>query len=182
MAPIGVVLLIFLLSTATHRSCAGTWCTCREGLPDSVLQKTLDYACGAGGDCGPIHQKGPCFQPNTVRAHCSYAVNSYFQRKGQALGSCDFAGTAKCSSSDPSFSSCIFPSSASIAGATPAGRASPASSEVQPSTNTPANPYITSPGINAYYSHGGLRPPANNPYAIWSLLNLLISWSLLFWA
>ena len=78
------------------------WCVCKDGLSDAVLQKTLDYACGAGADCGPIHQNGGCYNPNTVRAHCSYAVNSYFQKKGQAQGTCDFAGTASVATSDPS--------------------------------------------------------------------------------
>ena len=78
-----------------------TWCVCKEmGTP--VLQQTLDYACGAGADCVPIHQNGPCFLPNTVRAHCNYAVNSYFQKKGQAQGACDFKGAAMVSASDPS--------------------------------------------------------------------------------
>ena len=79
-----------------------TWCVCKEGLSDSTLQKSLDYACGAGADCGPIHLNGQCYNPNTVKAHCSYAVNSYFQKKGQAQGTCDFAGTASISTSDPS--------------------------------------------------------------------------------
>ena len=80
----------------------GTWCVCREGLSEAMLQKTLDYACGAGADCGPIHQNGPCFNPNTVKSHCSYAVNSFFQKKRQSQGTCDFAGTATVSASDPS--------------------------------------------------------------------------------
>lgn len=80
----------------------GTWCVCKEGLSEAMLQKTLDYACGAGADCGPIHQTGPCFNPNTVKSHCSYAVNSFFQKKGQSPGTCDFAGTATVSASDPS--------------------------------------------------------------------------------
>ncbi|KAL2999046.1 hypothetical protein AAZX31_09G136800 [Glycine max] len=51
--------------------------------------------------------------PNTVRAHCNYAVNSYFQRKGQ--GSCDFAGTATVTASDPSSGgTCVYPSSVSL--------------------------------------------------------------------
>lgn len=79
-----------------------TWCVCKGGLSDAVLQKTLDYACGAGADCGPTKQNGACYAPNTVRAHCSYAVNSFFQKKGQAQGTCDFAGTAAISTSDPS--------------------------------------------------------------------------------
>lgn len=79
-----------------------TWCVCKDGLGDAVLQKSLDYACGAGADCNPIHQAGSCFNPNTVKNHCSYAVNSYFQKRGQAQGTCDFAGTAAISTSDPS--------------------------------------------------------------------------------
>ncbi|KAG5013083.1 hypothetical protein JHK82_025225 [Glycine max] len=52
----------------------------------------------------------PSYMPNTVRAHCNYAVNSYFQRKGQ--GSCDFAGTATVTASDPSSGgTCVYPSS-----------------------------------------------------------------------
>ncbi|KAE8672386.1 PLASMODESMATA CALLOSE-BINDING PROTEIN 3 [Hibiscus syriacus] len=47
---------------------------------DQMLQKTLDYACGVGADCSAILQKGGCFNPDTVKDHCNYAVNSYFQR------------------------------------------------------------------------------------------------------
>lgn len=78
------------------------WCTCKTGLSDQALQKTLDYACGAGADCTPILQNGACFQPNTVRDHCTYAANSYFQRKGQAAGTCDFSGTCSVTTTDPS--------------------------------------------------------------------------------
>ena len=78
------------------------WCVCRSDVSDSNLQKTLDYACGAGADCNPVHLIGVCYNPNTVRSHCSYAVNSYFQKKGQAQGTCDFASTATVVTSDPS--------------------------------------------------------------------------------
>lgn len=71
-----------------------SYCVCRDGQSDQVLQKNIDYACGAGADCSPIIQNGPCYNPNTIKDHCNYAVNSYFQRKGQAPGSCDFSGTA----------------------------------------------------------------------------------------
>lgn len=83
-------------------SLGATWCICKDGESDAALQKTLDYACGAGADCTPIHQNGACYNPNTVRGHCNYAVNSYFQKKGQAQGSCDFTGTASATTSDPS--------------------------------------------------------------------------------
>ncbi|KAL8124026.1 hypothetical protein AgCh_011871 [Apium graveolens] len=88
---------------ATNRLGA-TWCVCKPGLNETVLQKSIDYACGSGADCTQIHQKGACYNPDTVPAHCNYAVNSYFQRKAQASGSCDFAGVAIISTSDPKFS------------------------------------------------------------------------------
>jgi hypothetical protein len=78
-----------------------TYCICKDGIADTQLQKALDYACGAGADCTQIAQSGPGYQPNTVKDHCSYAVNSYFQKKGQAVGSCDFAGTAVTSATLP---------------------------------------------------------------------------------
>lgn len=83
------------------------WCVCKTGS-DAVLQKTLDYACGAGADCNPIKSTGACYNPNSVKAHCDYAVNSYFQKKGQAAGTCDFAGTAQAVTTDPSKPRCFF--------------------------------------------------------------------------
>ena len=80
----------------------GAWCVCRSDLGDSALQKTLDYACGAGADCKSILQNAPCFAPDTVRAHCSYAVNSFYQRNNQNAQACVFSGTAVLSSTDPS--------------------------------------------------------------------------------
>lgn len=75
---------------------------CRSDLNDTALQKTLDYACGNGADCTPILQNGACYNPNTVKAHCSYAANSYYQRKNEDSSSCDFGGTAVVTSTDPS--------------------------------------------------------------------------------
>ncbi|KAK8943692.1 Glucan endo-1,3-beta-glucosidase-like protein 3 [Platanthera guangdongensis] len=77
------------------------WCVCRQDASIPALQKTIDYACGAGADCGPILQNGACYNPNTVLTHCSYAANSYYQRKGQAQGACDFSGTATLTTTDP---------------------------------------------------------------------------------
>jgi hypothetical protein len=80
----------------------GAWCVCRSDLADSALQKTLDYACGGGADCKPILQGGACFAPDTVKAHCSYAANSFYQRNGQNAQACVFSGTAALSNVDPS--------------------------------------------------------------------------------
>ncbi|GLT72626.1 hypothetical protein SLA2020_445430 [Shorea laevis] len=105
--PVLVYLVLFLALTG-HSS--ATYCLCKDGLSDQALQKALDYACGAGADCGPILQNGACYQPNTVKSHCDYAVNSYYQRKNQGQGSCDFAGTASPSSTAPTVASasCVY--------------------------------------------------------------------------
>ncbi|CAH2036959.1 unnamed protein product [Thlaspi arvense] len=157
-----VVLAVILLAMAGHSS--GTWCVCREGLSEAMLQKTLDYACGAGADCGPIHQNGPCFSPNTVKSHCSYAVNSFFQKKGQSQGTCDFAGTATVSASDPSYTSCPFPASASGSGTTTPVTTTP-STRIPTTTNT--RPYTVTPsaggGLGIPSGTGGFNPDYTDP-------------------
>ncbi|RVX02634.1 PLASMODESMATA CALLOSE-BINDING PROTEIN 3 [Vitis vinifera] len=128
------VLVYFVLFLAmTGHSSAAVYCVCKDGLSDQALQKTLDYACGAGADCSPVLQNGACYNPNTVKDHCSYAVNSYFQKKGQASGSCDFAGTATPNSTGSSTT----PSTTTPSTTTP--------STTTPSTTTPSS--TTSPSV-----------------------------------
>ncbi|KAM2656946.1 hypothetical protein EV1_012378 [Malus domestica] len=71
--------IVTLLALTGHSS--ATYCVCKDGVGDATLQKALDYACGARADCSPINQNGACYQPNTVKNHCSYAVNSYSRGK-----------------------------------------------------------------------------------------------------
>ncbi|KAL5749049.1 hypothetical protein ACOSP7_026087 [Xanthoceras sorbifolium] len=134
-----LVLLALILAMADHSS--ATWCVCKEGLGESAWQKALDYACGAGADCNPIKSNGACFNPNTVKAHCSFAVNSYFQKKGQAQGSCDFAGTATFSTSDPSTAGCSYPSSTTSS----SGNTTPTTTPVTMNPPTTTTPSTTTP-------------------------------------
>ncbi|KAL6636886.1 hypothetical protein ACP70R_024458 [Stipagrostis hirtigluma subsp. patula] len=97
-----LLLLAAAVAAALAGRSDGAWCVCRPELPDSTLQKTLDYACGAGADCKPILQSGACFAPDTVKAHCSYAVNSFYQRNNQNPQACIFSGTTILSTNDPS--------------------------------------------------------------------------------
>ncbi|XP_039137289.1 PLASMODESMATA CALLOSE-BINDING PROTEIN 3-like [Dioscorea cayenensis subsp. rotundata] len=128
------VFLLPVLVFAMVGSSDAAWCVCKQDQATTSQQKALDYACGAGADCNPILQNGACYNPNTVNGHCSYAVNSYYQRKGQAQGSCDFAGAAGLVSSDPSpGGACTYPATPSAAG-----------TSNTPSTNTPGS--STSPG------------------------------------
>ena len=79
---------------------------CRQDAPQAALQKTIDYACGAGADCNSIHENGPCYNPNNVPAHCSWAANSYYQNNKAKGATCDFGGAATISTADPSTCFC----------------------------------------------------------------------------
>ncbi|CAA0822501.1 PLASMODESMATA CALLOSE-BINDING PROTEIN 3 [Striga hermonthica] len=119
------LVLVLLLAMSGHSD--ATYCVCNSNLSQDVLQKNIDYACGAGADCTDIHQNGPCFNPNTVRDHCNFAVNSYYQRRNQVQGSCDFQGTATVTSTPPTTSTgsgCVYqasPSSGTSTGGTSTG-------------------------------------------------------------
>ncbi|CAN6315217.1 unnamed protein product [Urochloa humidicola] len=114
-------LLVAVVAAALAGRSDGAWCACRTDLADSALQKTLDYACGDGADCKPILQNGPCFAPDTVKAHCSYAVNSFYQRNNQNPQACVFSGTAVLTNNDPSGNGCTYPATPSAAAASNGG-------------------------------------------------------------
>lgn len=79
------------------------WCVADEQTPDNELQMALDWACGMGGaNCSKIQPNQPCFNPNTVKDHASFAFNSYFQSFKHQGGSCFFKGAAIITELDPS--------------------------------------------------------------------------------
>ncbi|XP_073020262.1 PLASMODESMATA CALLOSE-BINDING PROTEIN 1-like [Primulina eburnea] len=132
-----VVCLLLLLPMVTFSD--ATYCLCNTGVSNTVLQENIDYACGNGADCSAILQNGSCFLPNTIKDHCNYAVNSYYQRKGQTNGSCDFEGSASFSQTPPSnlAAGCVYQSSPSN-GSSPAPPFSPG--------GTPPNGSFAPPG------------------------------------
>ncbi|BAT99126.1 hypothetical protein VIGAN_10051100 [Vigna angularis var. angularis] len=142
------LVMYFVLFLAFTGHSSALYCVCKDGVGDQALQKAIDYACGAGADCSPIIQNGACYQPNTVKDHCNYAVNSYFQRKGQAQGSCDFAGAATQSQNPPtSASTCVYPSSPGNAGTGTTGTPTTTTPTTgTPSTLTPTTPTGTGTG------------------------------------
>ncbi|WVZ79051.1 hypothetical protein U9M48_026678 [Paspalum notatum var. saurae] len=80
---------------------AGMWCVANPTVASAIVQTAMDYACGSGADCGMAAPGGPCYLPDTLMAHASYAFNSYWQRTKVAGGTCDFAGAAMLVTKDP---------------------------------------------------------------------------------
>ncbi|CAI8584327.1 unnamed protein product [Vicia faba] len=87
---------------------AALWCVAKASVPDPIIEEAMNYACWSGADCTSIQPNGPCFQPDSVFAHASYAFNSYWQRTKASGGTCEFGGTAVLVSVDPSFDGCHF--------------------------------------------------------------------------
>ncbi|KAH7440980.1 hypothetical protein KP509_03G019400 [Ceratopteris richardii] len=86
------------------------WCIAKPWADQELLQAALDWACGLGGaDCSFIQLAQPCFVPNDLLSHASYAFNSYFHIHEQELSACDFAGTAMITNLDPSYPGCNYP-------------------------------------------------------------------------
>lgn len=89
-----------------------TYCSAREGADDKMLQAGLDWACGAGKvNCSAMLQGQPCYEPDTVAAHATYAFNTYYQMNGKKPSTCDFNGVATVTTTNPSHGNCVFPGS-----------------------------------------------------------------------
>ncbi|XP_038875835.1 PLASMODESMATA CALLOSE-BINDING PROTEIN 3 [Benincasa hispida] len=159
--------LLFFFLIGTSAVDGAYWCVARSDASYEALQAALDYACATGADCNPILLNGLCFLPNTIQAHASYAFNSFFQRKAMAPGSCDFAGSATIAQSDPSYGSCVYPSSTSAAGGaiTPSPPTNTSPTITVPATTTPSfNNGGTSDtnGLNPVYNPTSTSSPTNS--------------------
>ncbi|KAK8958307.1 Glucan endo-1,3-beta-glucosidase 13 [Platanthera guangdongensis] len=80
----------------------GTWCVASSSASEQVLKNALDWACGPGNvDCSAIQPSQPCFQPDSLPSHASYAFNSYYQQNGANDVSCSFGGAGIKTTKDP---------------------------------------------------------------------------------
>ncbi|KAJ4968506.1 hypothetical protein NE237_015207 [Protea cynaroides] len=152
-----------------------TWCVALSSASDQALQTALDYACGAGASCASVQSNGLCYLPNTVLSHASYAFNSYYQLNGQATGTCVFDGAATLSTTNPSYGTCVYPSSQSSAeGTTSTPTTTPASNITTPSTSTPV--YGLGPSSTYTANRAAFRPSITIvlPYSLLLLLSVVI--------
>ncbi|CAE5957410.1 unnamed protein product [Arabidopsis arenosa] len=161
------VLLGLLLLLALTKSSSAIYCLCKDGIGDTELQPSIDYACGTLADCNPIRDKGSCFQPNTIKNHCDWAVNSYFQNAAQVPGSCNFSGTATTNPNPPSnlANGCIYPSSPSSTRSPPSttpptGSGTPPTNGTTPFPGTPF-PGTPFPGTPPVFGPTGVFNPSN---------------------
>lgn len=83
------------MTTETNvTSSNGTWCISSSTAAEIDLQNALDWACGPGNvDCSAIQPSQPCFEPDNLVSHASYAFNSYYQQNGATDIACSFGGT-----------------------------------------------------------------------------------------
>ncbi|XP_010484050.1 PREDICTED: major pollen allergen Ole e 10-like [Camelina sativa] len=115
------LLLLILVSTVSVTSALrnlsraaenkGVWCVANNKATDQQLQDTIDWCCSdAGGfrDCRPINPGGVCYEPNTLRDHASYVMNSYYQELGSTKKQCTFSGTGTEVRTDPSHGACVY--------------------------------------------------------------------------
>ncbi|MED6139118.1 hypothetical protein PIB30_080891 [Stylosanthes scabra] len=107
------------------------FCVAKDGADTDKLQAGLNWACGQGqANCTAIQAGRPCFLPNNLKSHASYAYNDYYQKMHNAGGTCDFDGTAMVTAEDPSYGSCVYAGSSNSSSG--AGRSSSSTEAIAP--------------------------------------------------
>lgn len=89
---------------------ATAWCIASNKSSERDLQNALDWACGSGNvDCTAIQPSQPCYEPDNLASHASYAFNSYYQQNGATDVACSFGGSGIRVDKDPSKYARFFP-------------------------------------------------------------------------
>ncbi|KAL8128609.1 hypothetical protein V2J09_017764 [Rumex salicifolius] len=96
-------------STTTNSTMGTSWCIASSTASEMDLQSALDWACGSGNvDCTAIQPSQPCYEPDTLLSHASYAFNSYYQQNGATETACSFSGAGVKVAKNPSYDRCIY--------------------------------------------------------------------------
>nr|ABD91577.1 beta-1,3-glucanase [Medicago sativa] len=98
-------------ANATSSTSNGTkWCIASSNATQLDLQNAINWACGTSGnvDCTAIQPSQPCFEPDNLVSHASYAFNSYYQQNGASDVACSFGGTGVLVDKDPTYDNCIY--------------------------------------------------------------------------
>lgn len=86
-----------------------SWCIASSNATEGDLGNALNWACGQGNvDCTAIQPSQPCYEPNTLVSHASFAFNSYYQQNGATDVACGFGGVGLKVTQDPSYDKCIY--------------------------------------------------------------------------
>jgi len=86
------------------------WCVVDANADVSALPSAINSACNQGDStCVAIQPGEPCYHPNTVIDHASYAFNSYWQQFKNYYVGCDFNKSATLVTKDPSSGTCTYP-------------------------------------------------------------------------
>ncbi|KAF3442954.1 hypothetical protein FNV43_RR16872 [Rhamnella rubrinervis] len=86
-----------------------TWCIASNNSSERDLQNALNWACGSGNvDCTAIQPSQPCYEPDNLASHASYAFNIYYQQNGATDVACSFGGVGIRVDKDPSYDNCIY--------------------------------------------------------------------------
>ncbi|KAL9224554.1 hypothetical protein vseg_000577 [Gypsophila vaccaria] len=92
-----------------------TWCIASSNATEADMKNALNWACGPGNvDCTAIQPSQPCYEPNTLLSHASYAFNSYYQENGATDVACSFGGAGVKVTNDPSYDKCIYATARSM--------------------------------------------------------------------
>lgn len=97
------------VANSRGNSTGSTWCIASSTVSEVGLQSALDWACGPGNvDCTAIQPSQPCYEPNTLVSHASYAFNSYYQQNRATDLACGFGGAGVKVTKNPSYDNCIY--------------------------------------------------------------------------
>ncbi|KNA07432.1 hypothetical protein SOVF_171880 [Spinacia oleracea] len=121
-----------------------TWCIASSNVTEADLKNALNWACGPGDvDCTAIQPSQPCYEPDTLVSHASFAFNSYYQQNGATDVACGFGGAGLKVSKDPSYDKCLYLTAGSKKTSASSNMSATASTAIAIQKHTAFEPWIS---------------------------------------